>query len=139
MKKTILFSTLLASVAALASPREDVSSAVEKLKAAPNYSWTSKTEVEGGNFNMAPISGKVDKTGYAVVSQERDGNTTIAVVKGEKGLVKTDEGWKTGEELRAAGGGGGGGQRGGMRGMALLRSKAPAEDASTILKGVQEL
>ena len=112
--KIILTTTLVSLLsisAGFAGPKEDVKAAAAKLAEAPCYAWKATTEMPGGNFTPAPISGKCEKGGYAVVTQTREGNTSMAVMKGEKGVVKTDEGWKTAEELQAAaqGGGGGGG------------------------------
>jgi hypothetical protein len=119
----------------LADPKEDVRAAVDKLNTAPNYSWTTTMAIEGGQFTPGTVSGKAEKEGFAVVSQERDGNVTTAVLRGEKGVLKTEDGWVTAEELRASGGGGGGGRfRGG-----LLRTRLPATEAATILKHVKEL
>lgn len=140
--KTFLISSLVSalSLAALADPKSDAKAAAEKLAAAPCYSWTAKTEMANSQFPASTIMGKADKGGFAVVTQERDGNKTVAVIKGEKGAVKTDEGWKTAEELRAAAqGGGGGGGRGGMRAGMLLRTRLPADDAVKMLDHVKEV
>lgn len=138
--KIILTTTLVSLFslsAAFAGPKEDVKAAAAKLAAAPCYTWTATTEIPGGNFTPAPVTGKCEKDGYAVLSQTREGNTTLAVMKGEKGVVKTEDGWKTAEELRAAAQGGGGGG-GFMRG-ALLRSRPPAEEAGKIADKTKEL
>ena len=138
--KRILTATFLSTFAltlCLADAKEDVKAAAKKLSEAPNYSWTAVTEIEGGQFTPAPISGKAEKGGFAVLTQERDGNTTTAVLKGDKGVLKTDDGWQTAEELRAAptGGGGGGGR---MRGQ-LLRSRIPGDEAGKLADKVKEL
>lgn len=135
--KSILKITLVSALSALScfgDPKADVKAAAEKLAAAPNYSWTTETEIAGGQFTPQPINGKIDKAGFAVVTQEREGVTTMAVLKGENGVVKSDGAWKTGEELRADGQGGGR-FRAGM----LLRSRSPAEEALKALEGVKEL
>ena len=138
--KRLLTATFLSSFAltlCLADAKEDVKAAAKKLSDAPNYSWTAVTEIEGGQFTPAPISGKAEKGGFAVLTQERDGNTTTAVLKGDKGVLKTEDGWQTAEELRAAasGGGGGGGR---MRGQ-LLRSRIPGDEAGKLADKVKEL
>lgn len=131
--------SILAWTTVLGDAREDVLTAARKLNDASGYGWTATTEIEGGQFTPAPIQGKVEKAGFAVLTQERDGNTTIAVLKGEKGVVKTDAGWQTADEFRASQGGGGGGGRGGMRAGALLRSRPPAEEAARLAERVKEL
>lgn len=138
--KRILTATFLSSFAltlCLADAKEDVKAAAKKLSDAPNYSWTAVTEIEGGQSTPAPINGKAEKGGFAVLTQERDGNTTTAVLKGDKGVLKTEDGWQTAEELRAAasGGGGGGGR---MRGQ-LLRSRIPGDEAGKLADKVKEL
>lgn len=133
-----LVATLTAVSSAWADAKDDVKAAAKKLADAPGYTWVSTTEIEGGNWTPVPITGKVDKSGFAVVSQERDGNTTIAVLKGEKGVVKTEDGWQTAEEVRAAAQGGGGG-RGGMRAAALLRSRPIADEAGKMADKTKSL
>lgn len=91
MKRIFLFPavSLLAATVCFADAKDDVKAAAKKLADAANYSWTATTEIEGGQFTPAPINGKAEKGGYAVVTTERDGNTTTAVMKGDKGVVKT--------------------------------------------------
>lgn len=139
--KLILTSTLITALSlatCLADPKADVKAAAGKLADAPNYTWVTTTEMPGSQYTPGKITGKAEKGGYAVVSQERDGNTTMAVMKGDKGVVKTDDGWKTAEELRAAAQGGGGGG-GGMRGAMLLRSRPLADEAGKMVDRVKEL
>ncbi|MFM7099592.1 MAG: hypothetical protein ACKO3N_00290 [Verrucomicrobiota bacterium] len=133
-----LVATLSAVSVAWADAKDDLKAAARKLADAPGYTWVATTEIEGGNWTPVPITGKADKSGFAVVSQERDGNTTVAVLKGEKGVVKTDDGWQTAEELRAGASGGGGG-RGGMRGAALLRSRPIADEAAKMADKTRSL
>ncbi len=138
--KTILITTLVSalSLTAFADPKADVKAAAAKLTDAACYTWTAKTDIEGAQYTPGVITGKADKGGYAVISQEREGNVTMAVMKGEKGVVKTDSGWHTAEELRAAAQGGGGGG-GAMRTAALLRTRPPAEDAGKMVDKTQGL
>lgn len=139
--KTSLISVLAVALTLTpcwAGPREDLKAAVGKLAEAPNYSWTTATELEGAQWRPGTVSGKAEKGGYAVIKQERDGNVTTAVVKGERGVVQTDDGWKTAEELRASAQGGGGGG-GAMRGAVLLRTRPPADEAAHLLEKVKEL
>ena len=137
--KRILTASLASAFAltlCLADAKDDVKAAAQKLAAAPNYSWTALTEIEGGQFTPAPVMGKAEKGGYAVVTSERDGTTSTAVLKGGKGVLKTDDGWQTAEEVQAAAAGGGGGGRG--RGM-LLRSRIPGEELGKLVDKVKEL
>lgn len=130
----------LAWTAVLADAKDDVKAAAKSLSEAANYTWVATTEIEGVQFTLPTITGKSEKGGFAVVESERDGNTTTAVLKGDKGVLKTDDGWQTAEEVRAAAqnGGGGGGGRGGRGGM-LLRTKLPAEDLAKLAEKTKEL
>jgi hypothetical protein len=135
--KLILNTILVSAVCALpclADPKADVQAAVDKLASAPNYSWTASTEIEGGQFTPVPIHGKASSDGFAVLTQERDGNLTTAVRKGDKVVISTDEGWQSSDELGRGGGGGGRGRRGG-----LLSARTPVAEAQAILKHVKEL
>jgi hypothetical protein len=126
---SLLTATLLiGATGALADITDDLKSAARKLADAASYSWTATTEIEGGQWTPAPVRGKALKGGTAVLTTERDGSTTTAVLQGTNGVASTDDGWKTAEELRSAAGagGGGGGNRGGMRAGALLRNPLPA-------------
>lgn len=136
--KKLLITTLASalSIAAFADPKADVKAAATKLADAPCYSWTAKTEMANSQFPATTVVGKADKGGFAVLTSERDGTTTVAVRKGEKGVVKIDGEWKTAEDLRAGGGGGGGG---GFRGGMLLRNALPAEDAVKMVDRIKDL
>jgi hypothetical protein len=143
MKSLQTLSTLVAllslgSPGLLADAAADVRSATRALAEAPNYSWTATTEIEGGQWTPAPVKGKAVKGGAAVITSERDGTTTTAVLQGTQGVASTDEGWKTAEELRQAAGGGGG-NRGGMRAGALLRNPLPAASLAKLAEKSKDL
>ncbi len=137
--KTLLITTLASalSFSAFADPKGDVKAASAKLADAACYTWTAKTEMANSQNPPSTITGKADKGGFAVITSERDGTTTTAVRKGEKGVVKADGEWKTAEDLRAAAGGGGGG--GGGRGGMLLRTPLPADDLAKMVERAKEL
>ncbi|MFM8419033.1 MAG: hypothetical protein ACKOEQ_02775 [Verrucomicrobiota bacterium] len=140
MKRFLLAPIALSTLAvvALADAKDDVKAAAKKVTDATAYTWTTTTEIEGAQWTPATITGKALKGGPAVITSEREGQVTTAVVHGEKGAVKTDDGWKTAEELRNAAAGGGGGGRGG-RGAMLLRTRPPADEAARIADKVKEL
>jgi hypothetical protein len=135
--KTIV-SLILAGCLSLAlnaaEPKDDVLSAAKALSQKPNYSWTSSMEMAGSNFNMPPLEGQTEKDGFTVISREFNGNTSTAVFKGEKGAVKTDEGWKTEAEL---GDPQPGANRGGFMGRMMLRNRTPASEVVSLLEKVQ--
>ncbi len=130
---------LATSALCFADAKQDLMAAAKKVTDAPNYTWTTATEIEGGNWTPATITGKSQKGGFAVITSEREGTVTTAVMKGEKGVLKTDEGWKTAEDLRNAGGGGGGGGGRGNRGAMLLRTRLPADDVVKMVENLGEL
>lgn len=134
------FLGLLAIGLNAAEPKEEVKAAAAKLSSAGGYSWTATTTVpEGGqgrNFRAGPTNGKVDKDGLMHVTSTRGENTTEVVGKGEKFAVKTDNGWKTPEELEADSGGD---NRGRFRGMAARNTRPPAADVERLLAGVKSL
>jgi hypothetical protein len=136
MKRLLTPLFLLATSAlCLADAKQDVKAAAQKVADAPCYTWTTSTEMANSQNGPAKITGKSLKGSFALITSERDGNVTTAVVKGEKGVLKTDEGWKTAEDLRSAGGGGGRGMRGAM----LLRTRPPADDVLRMVDKVGEL
>lgn len=140
MKRLITPLLILATSAlCLADAKGDLKAAAQKLADAPSYTWTTSTEMANSQFSPAKITGKSLKGSYALITSERDGNVTTAVIKGEKGVLKTDEGWKTAEDLRNAGGGGGGGGGRGMRGAMLLRTRPPADDVLRMVDKMGEL
>jgi hypothetical protein len=109
MKKTILFSALFlmagSLLAADSSPKDDATAAAKKL-ADSSYSWKMTMDLgPNSQFTPGPTEGKVDKDGVTQVSSSFNDNTSIGLVKGKKVVVKTDDGWKTAEELGDGNGG----------------------------------
>lgn len=139
----MLAAGFLASVSLQAgTPKEDVTAATKKLADQPNYSWSTATEIEGSQFRPGLTTGKTEKGGFTVISQEVQDNTVVAVRKGDKAVVKTPDGWKTADELPQPGGGGGGQDpavRATMLGRRLLTAKVPAEEAARFADKVKEL
>jgi hypothetical protein len=89
---------LTASTAALyAAPKDDVAAAAKKLADADNYSWKSTTE---GGFSSS-AQGQTQKDGLTHVSSTFGDNTVEIVLKGDKGALKTDDGWKATSEVAA--------------------------------------
>ena len=131
MFRRVLFSTVAVvagfSVAAQAAPKDEVTDAAKKLGEAKSYSWKSEVQSQGGGGGGqgrgrfgGPTEGKTEKDGFTLLSMQRGDNTIEAVLKGEKGAVKTQDGWQSFEELRAqlaadGGQGGGQGRGGGIR------------------------
>src|SRR4029450_806394 len=103
MKKYLiaLVAPFALQIPASAAAKEDVQAALQKLRQAPNYTWVTKTEVEGSRFpgNQGAITGKAEKDGFAVITQALDDQTVQVVNKGDKAILKTPEGWKASTEL----------------------------------------
>lgn len=119
-----------------AAPKEDVQGAIKKLGDADNYSWKSTVEAVGG-FGSSSTAGKTSKDGLITVSRTFGENTTEAALKGEKGAVKTDDGWQSFEEMQANAGGGGRGRGRGAFG--LRNTKTPVAEATDLLGKLKEV
>ena len=159
MKKSLILAFSLALTPALFAegPGDDVKAAVKKLSDAGSYSWTTSSTGSfggggGGNGGGMTTEGKTDKSGAAcLVSKWGDQPGRETIIKNGKAAVKTDEGWKSGDELSTRGpnngGGNGGGDNGGQRrrtggGFAARMAetfKAPAAEAEALAGGVKEL
>ncbi len=138
----VAVSGLIAAISLQAgSPKEDVAAAAKKLADQPSYSWSTTTEVEGAQFRPDPTTGKTEKGGFTIVSQEVQDTSVVAVRKGDKAVVKTSAGWKTADELPQPGGGGGRdpAAREAMMGRRLLNAKTPADEAGGYADKVKEL
>jgi len=137
--KTILSVAILGLIGGtlIASESDDVKAAAKKL--GDNYSWHTTVAVpEGGNnrFRPGPTDGKIDKSGYILLTMTRGDNTSSAVIKGDKAAAQMEGEWKSLEELSADGG-----QPGpGMFLTRILRGyKAPAAQVAEIADKTKEL
>jgi len=139
MKKNILFGVLFLTAGSLlaadSSPKDDVTAAAKKL-AETSYSW-KVTQDFGPNsqFTPGPVEGKADKDTTWLSSSFQD-NTSIGVAKGKKVVVKTDEGWKTAEEL---GDGNGGFDMNSFMARRMQNLKAPAAEIEDLVSKADEL
>ena len=100
MKRHLLFGTmaLLAAslLAANAAPKDELTAAAKKLADKDNYAWKQTTEnAGGGGFGGGTSEGKTEKDGYLWLSMTMRDNTIEAVKKGEKGAIKTQDGWQS--------------------------------------------
>jgi len=140
MKKTILFGALFlmagSLLAADSSPKDDVTAAAKKL-ADTSYSWKMTMDLgPNSQFTPGPTEGKVDKDGLTQVSSTFQDNTSVGYLKGKKVVVKTDEGWKSSEEL---GDGGGGFDPNTFMVRRLQNLKAPSAEIQDIISKAGEL
>jgi len=138
--------TVLAGTALVASaaPKEEVADAAKKLAEAKSYSWKTTTQNQGGGGGggggrgmMGPTEGKIEKDGFTHLTMTRGENTTEAVVKGNKGAIKTQEGWKSLAE--ASEGEPGPGNPGRFLAPTLQNFKAPAMQAQELAEKVKDL
>ncbi|MCX7872141.1 MAG: hypothetical protein N2487_02515 [Verrucomicrobiae bacterium] len=141
MKKTIFVGTTLlvtSAFLAIGAAIDEVKSAVKNLADKPNYSWTSTTQTATGQGRAGgPTEGKTEKDGFTYLKMTRGDQTTEAVLKGEKVVVKTQEGaW---QEPPQPGAGGGQGGRGAFMGRMLRNFKAPAAQADELIKAAKEI
>lgn len=145
--KSILISsaTLLAAVSLMAADKDDLTSAIQKLSSADNYSWTTTVEAGGGQNGPGASHGKTQKNGLLWMDMTRGESTTEAFAKGQKAVVKTEEGWEavdlSAPPARPAGGGGGGGGGNPARfmGMMMRNVKAPAVQAETLVNDTKDI
>ena len=112
-----------------AAPKDDVVAAAKKLAAADTYSWKSATE---GGFSVS-AEGKLQKDGLVHVASTFGDNTSEIFIKGDKGAVKTEDGWKTAEEVADA--------QGPQRFLARMiqNFKSPAVQAQELAEKVSDL
>jgi hypothetical protein len=136
---TMLATTLAASTTLLAADSpglDDVKGAVQKLAASANYSWTTTTETP--QFQPGPSHGKTEKDGYTYVDFTMQDNTIDAVVKGDKGAIKTEDGWKSLEEA-AKPSEDGGFNPGQFMARRMQNYKTPATEAADIAGKTKDL
>jgi hypothetical protein len=143
MKKQIIAAISLALAPSLFAegPADDVKAAAKKLSES-GYTWTITNPGRDGGPGTS-TEGKAGKDGVVSLKNTFGDRTTETIIKGGKAAVKTDEGWKSGEELAAASEGGEGGGRGrGFGGFAARMAqdyKAPAAELETLIAGTREL
>src|SRR5882672_271897 len=103
MKKNILISIIAVTAGTLlAGESEDIKAAAKKLAGQSNYSWRTTVVVpEGSRFKPGPTEGKTEKDGYTFLSMSMNDNTIEAVLKGDKGAAKMEEGWQSLTEMAA--------------------------------------
>jgi hypothetical protein len=105
MKTPVLFAavTILATslMAADSDPQAVIKDAAKSLGDKNNYSW--KNSIEWGGQTAGSVEGKTEKDGATFLTLSRGDQSMDAVLKGGKGTIKTDDGWKTIAEASAEG------------------------------------
>lgn len=144
MKKLVavgVLGLLAGSLLAADSVKDEIKAAAKKL-AGENYSWKSTITVPegtGGQFRPGPTEGKIAKDGTMFITMTRGENTIEAVVKGEKGALKTEEGWQSLAELTSDTSGGGQPNRGTFMARMVRNLKSPAAQAEDFLTNAKDL
>lgn len=141
MKTQILIGavTLLATSLLAADAKDEIKAAAKKLADSSGYAWKATTEAGGGSrFRAGPVEGMAAKDGLLCLKMTFGENTMDAFVKGEKGAIKTDEGWQSLAEA-AEGGGGGQPNRGRFMSRMLQNYKAPAAQAVELAEQAKDL
>lgn len=101
--KKIIFGTLIflggSLLAAQAGPADDVTAAIQKLAAEPDYSWHATVVVPAeSRFKPGPIDGQTEKDGLTYLKVSMRDNTYQLFIKGTTVLVDDpdpDGGWQT--------------------------------------------
>jgi hypothetical protein len=147
MKRNLLFGTIVlltgSLVAADSSPKDDVNGAAKKLSEKSNYSWKMTMDFGPNSpFTPGPTMGKTEKGGYTYVTSEFNDNISEGVLKDKKVAVKTEDGWKSAEEVTGGGGGGGGGgfgNPGAFMARRMQNLKVPAAEVEDLVSKAKEL
>ncbi len=133
MKRIALscFGAALAATLAHAGPADDVKAAATALLAQPSYSWTTTVELPNSNFTPGPADGQTEKGGYTVITHHFNDRAFSTVLKDDRRVFETPDGWMTPAELEEQGG----------RGATMARAKItlPAEDVAELAKQAQSL
>ena len=120
----------------MAADKDDVKSAIQKLGGLDSYSWTSTTE--SPQFSPGPSHGKTQKDGLVWQDFTMQDNTVEAYAKGDKGAIKTEDGWQSFDDATKDDGGGGFNFRRFLV-MRLRNFKSPAAQAEEIIDKTKDL
>jgi hypothetical protein len=115
-----------------------VKAAIAKLRDQPNYTWTTKMDMSGMRFGNRPLTGKTQKGGFTVVSQETSNSVVQAIFKGTNVCLKVEDEWQLTTEMEPPAAGGGF-NRGAFMGRMLSRTRLAADEATNLLARVNDL
>jgi hypothetical protein len=136
MKSTLLLVTAAFWVNYLiaAEPRQALLTAAKNLADKPNFSW--KLTVEGPTERTGTIDGKAEKDGPIFLSLARGDQGFDGVLKGGKGAIKTEEGWKSLTEVAQESGRSGPAQ---FVAQLLQNFKTPPDEVADVASKTKEL
>jgi hypothetical protein len=129
---------VLLAAPALAAEKDDVTGAAKQLGDKENYSWKSASESPdggGGRFRPGTVEGKTEKGGYTTLKMTFGDRTIEAVLKGDKGAVKGEDGWQSLAEASE----GDGQNRGRFIARMLQNQRTPAAQAADLASKAKEL
>jgi hypothetical protein len=148
MKTIVLLAALSVCATSLmaADATSEIKAAAKKLADKANYSWKANSESASGTGGGSgagrfggPTEGKTD-AGVTQLSMTRGENTLEAVLKGEKGAIKAEDGWKSLSEAAEAGGDGGGGRNAARFTARMLQSyQTPAAELQALVDKAKDL
>src|SRR5215204_2146833 len=142
MKTTglLLGAVLLCATSLMAADAaSEINAAAKKIAEKGNYSWRANSESASGTGGGSgrgrfggPTDGKTDG-GITQLSMTRGEITMEAVLKGEKGAIKIEDGWKSLSEAAEAGGEGGARNAARFTALMLQNYKAPAAEVEALV------
>jgi hypothetical protein len=148
MKTTGLLGAVLLCATSLmaADAASEINAAAKKLADKGNYSWKANSESASGTGGGSgrgrfggPTEGKTDG-GITQLSMTRGETTLEAVLKGGKGAIKTEDGWKSLSEASEAGGAGGGARNAARFTALMLQNyKTPAAEVEALAGKAKDL
>lgn len=98
MRKLVTVGMLVwfAGTVCAADPKEEVQNAAKMLSEKNSYSWKSTVNsLIQSRFRTGPTEGKTEKGGFTTLTMSFGDNSIEAVLKGDKGAVKTSNGWQS--------------------------------------------
>ena len=122
-------------LAAYADPKDDVTSAAQKLAAGSNYTWQATTTVPAGaRFRPGPTNGKIDGSLTDVKMTFRDNHTEIVMSGANTVVTDPEDGsWTKLSDLDTSQG------PGRFMTMMVQNFKAPAQQAMDLAGNTQSL
>lgn len=90
--KSCLGALLLIGSSAGAQSPAILSDAIQALRQASNFTWTTTTELPGAPFQVPPVTGRMATNGLVVLVTES--GKRMAVVQGGTRVLKGESGWK---------------------------------------------
>ena len=118
-------------------PRDEAEKAIQKLAEQNNYTWTTIRKNAGEDAGS--VHGKIRKDGLAHVMLDMAGRSVEGVLKGRKGALKVEGGWRSTNEFKGSGGSPNSNPMTFLARHLSTFAKAPAVQAAGLLKQTQEL